>query len=67
MTRIAQLFLGLAALALWAGSRMPWVDVESFDGLGQPKSTTLNGASWSTAPTALVSGSARTRSRPTSG
>lgn len=56
MTRIAQLLLVLAALALWAASRMPWVDITSFDGLGQPKSTTLNGASWSTAlvPLALV-------------
>ncbi len=56
MTRVAQLLLVLSALALWVASRMPWVDVTSFDGLGQPKSTTLNGASWSTAlvPLALV-------------
>ncbi len=56
MTRIAQLSLVLAALALWVASRMPWVDVTSSDGLGQPKSTTLTGASWSTAlvPLALV-------------
>lgn len=56
MTRVAQLLLVLSALALWVASRMPWVDVTSFDGLGQPKSTTLNGATWSTAlvPLALV-------------
>ena len=56
MTRVAQLLLVLAALALWVGSRMPWVDVTSFDGLGQPKTTTLTGAAWSTAlvPLALV-------------
>lgn len=56
MTRVAQLLLVLSALALWVASRMTWVDVTSFDGLGQPKSTTLNGASWSTAlvPLALV-------------
>lgn len=56
MTRIAQLLLVLAAVALWVASRMPWVDVTSFDGLGQPKSTTLTGASWSTAlvPLAVV-------------
>ncbi|HYO01517.1 MAG TPA: TIGR02234 family membrane protein [Mycobacterium sp.] len=56
MTRVAQLLLVLSALGLWVASRMPWVDVTSFDGLGQPKSTTLNGASWSTAlvPLALV-------------
>ena len=56
MTRIAQVLLVLAALGLWVASRLPWVDVASFDGLGQPKSTTLNGASWSTAlvPLALL-------------
>lgn len=47
MTRVAQVLLVVAALVLWAASRMPWVVVDSFDGLGQPKSTTLNGASWS--------------------
>jgi uncharacterized membrane protein (TIGR02234 family) len=54
--RIAQLLLVLAALALWVGSRLPWVEVESFDGLGQPKTTTLSGAAWSTAlvPLALL-------------
>ena len=56
MTRVAQLLLVLSAVALWVASRMSWVDVASFDGLGQPKSTTLNGATWSTAlvPLALV-------------
>lgn len=49
MTRIAQSFLILAALGLWVASRLPWVDVASADGLGQPKSTTLDGGSWSTA------------------
>ena len=56
MTRVAQLLLVGSALLLWAASRMAWVDVTSFDGLGQPKSTTLNGAAWSAAlvPLALV-------------
>lgn len=56
MTRIAQLLLVLAALALWVGSRMTWVVVSSFDGLGQPKTATLSGAAWSTAlvPLALL-------------
>jgi uncharacterized membrane protein (TIGR02234 family) len=49
MTRIAQLLLVLAALALWVGSRMTWVVVSSFDGLGQPKTAALSGAAWSTA------------------
>jgi uncharacterized membrane protein (TIGR02234 family) len=47
--RLAQLLLLLSAGALWGASRMVWVDVASFDGLGQPKTTALNGASWSTA------------------
>jgi len=47
--RAAQLLLVAAALALWAASRLPWVSVGSFDGLGQPKTVTLNGAAWSTA------------------
>ena len=49
MIRAAQLLLVAAALALWAASRLPWVSVGSFDGLGQPKTVTLNGAAWSTA------------------
>jgi uncharacterized membrane protein (TIGR02234 family) len=47
--RIAQLGLVLAAAALWVASRMTWVDVTSFDGLGQPKTVALSGGSWSTA------------------
>ncbi|MCW2561835.1 MAG: trp region conserved hypothetical rane protein, partial [Mycobacterium sp.] len=37
------------AAALWGASRMVWVDVQSFDGLGQPKTTALTGGTWSTA------------------
>jgi uncharacterized membrane protein (TIGR02234 family) len=47
--RLAQLLLVLSAGALWVASRLVWVEVRSFDGLGQPKTTPLNGASWSTA------------------
>jgi uncharacterized membrane protein (TIGR02234 family) len=47
--RIAQLLLILAAAALWVASRLPWVVVHSFDGLGKPRTATLSGASWSTA------------------
>jgi uncharacterized membrane protein (TIGR02234 family) len=47
--RLAQLLLLLSAAALWGTSRMAWVDVASFDGLGQPKTTVLTGGSWSTA------------------
>jgi uncharacterized membrane protein (TIGR02234 family) len=54
--RLAQLVLVLAAAALWAASRLTWVEVTSFDGLGQPKTAALNGAAWSTAlvPLALL-------------
>jgi uncharacterized membrane protein (TIGR02234 family) len=53
---IAQLLLVVAAGALWAASRLPWVVIRSFDGLGPPKEVTLSGASWSTAllPLALL-------------
>jgi uncharacterized membrane protein (TIGR02234 family) len=56
MIRLAQLLLVVAGLGLWFGSRLPWVIVSSFDGLGQPKSVTLSGAAWSTAlvPLALL-------------
>lgn len=49
MIRAAQLLLLIAAAGLWVASRLPWVSVGSFDGLGQPKTITLNGAAWSTA------------------
>ena len=49
MTRFAPLLLVLSAAALWGASRMAWVDVQSFDGLGQPKTTALTGGTWSTA------------------
>lgn len=49
MIRVAQILLLLSAAALWVASRLPWVSVTSFDGLTHPVTTTLNGASWSTA------------------
>lgn len=54
--RGAQLLLVVAAGGLWGASRLPWVLVRSFDGLGQPKQITVTGASWSTAlqPLALL-------------
>ena len=53
---VAQLLLVIAAGTLWAASRLPWVVIRSFDGLGPPKEVTLSGASWSTAllPLALL-------------
>ena len=53
---VAQLLLVIAAVGLWAASRLPWVLVRTFDGLGPPKEVTLSGASWSTAlpPLALL-------------
>lgn len=47
MIRIAQLLLIGAAAALWAASRLTWVSVRSFDGLGLPKDIALTGAQWS--------------------
>ena len=49
MIRIAQGLLVVAAGALWVASRLPWVTVGSADGLGPAKTTTLDGAAWSTA------------------
>ena len=46
---VAQVLLVLSAAALWAASRLPWVVIRSFDGLGPPREVTLSGASWSTA------------------
>lgn len=46
---IAQVLLVVAAGLLWTASRLPWVVIRSFDGLGPPRSVTLSGASWSTA------------------
>src|ERR1700744_5056804 len=53
---VPHLLLVIAAATLWAASRLPWVVIRSFDGLGPPKSVTLSGASWSTAllPLALL-------------
>ncbi|MBV9321698.1 MAG: TIGR02234 family membrane protein [Mycobacterium sp.] len=54
--RIGQLLLLVAAGGLWAASRLSWVAIRSFDGLGPPKTATVSGASWSTAllPLALL-------------
>lgn len=49
MIRLAQVLLVLAAVGLWVASRLTWVVLRSFDGLGQPRTTTLSGATWSTA------------------
>jgi uncharacterized membrane protein (TIGR02234 family) len=53
---IAQLLLVVAAGLLWTASRLPWVVIRSFDGLGPPKEVILAGSSWSTAllPVALL-------------
>jgi uncharacterized membrane protein (TIGR02234 family) len=54
--RIAQALLVAAAAGLWAASRLTWVDLQTFDGLGPPKVVTLSGATWSSAllPLALL-------------
>jgi uncharacterized membrane protein (TIGR02234 family) len=54
--RIAQVLLVGSAAGLWAASRLTWVDLRTFDGLGPPKLVTLSGAAWSSAllPLGLV-------------
>lgn len=52
--RLAPLLLLLAAGGLWGASRLAWVSLRSFDGLGQPKEVTVVGAAWSTALLPLV-------------
>jgi len=54
--RIPQALLVVAAAGLWAASRLTWVDLRTFDGLGPPKLITLPGAAWSSAlvPLALM-------------
>lgn len=49
MIRVAQVLLVLSAAGLWGASRLPWVSVRSSDGLGQPRSSEIAGAQWSTA------------------
>ncbi len=49
MIRAAQLLLLFAAAGLWAASHLSWVSVQSFDGLGQPRTVTVDGAAWSSA------------------
>ncbi len=54
--RVAQILLVLAAAGLWAASRLTWVELRTFDGLGPPKLATLSGTQWSSGllPLALV-------------
>ena len=54
--RAAQGLLILSAAGLWAASRLTWVELQTFDGLGPPKVVTLSGAGWSSAllPLALL-------------
>ncbi len=56
MIRLGQVLLVVAALGLWVAGRLTWVVLRSSDGLGQPKTVTLTGSSWSTAllPVALL-------------
>jgi uncharacterized membrane protein (TIGR02234 family) len=54
--RAAQVVLVVSAGGLWAASRLTWVELRTFDGLGLPKLVTLSGAGWSSAlvPLALL-------------
>ncbi len=44
----------VGALCLWGSSRMTWVHVVSFDGLGEQRSTDLLGSTWAAASTPLA-------------
>ncbi|MGA9870153.1 MAG: TIGR02234 family membrane protein [Rhodococcus sp. (in: high G+C Gram-positive bacteria)] len=48
------LLLLIAAVCLWGGSRMTWVQVTSFDGLGEQRTTDLLGSTWAAASTPLA-------------
>ena len=54
--RVAQVLLVVCAAGLWAASRLTWVELNTFDGLGPPKLVTLSGSGWSSAlqPLALL-------------
>ena len=54
--RTAQVLLVVSAAGLWAASRLIWVELQTFDGLGPPKLVALSGSGWSSAllPLALL-------------
>jgi uncharacterized membrane protein (TIGR02234 family) len=49
MIRVAQLMLVLAAAGLWGASRLPWVQLRTFDELSPPRTANVSGALWSPA------------------
>ncbi|MCX5046065.1 TIGR02234 family membrane protein [Aldersonia sp. NBC_00410] len=50
----ALIALAVGAACLWASSRMTWVEVTSFDGLGEERTTELLGSTWFGALTPLA-------------
>lgn len=46
--------LAIAAIALWAASRMVWVSFTSADGLGEARVVELDGSTWAAALTPLA-------------
>lgn len=51
---VAVVLLLIGAACLWGSSRMTWVHVTSFDGLGEERSTDLLGSAWAAASTPLA-------------
>ncbi|AWK72323.1 hypothetical protein CBI38_12810 [Rhodococcus oxybenzonivorans] len=51
---LAVLLLAVAAVCLWGASRMTWVEVTSSDGLGEQRTTVLDGGTWAAALTPLA-------------
>lgn len=54
LAAVSVVLLLIGAVCLWASSRMTWVRVESFDGLGEERSTDLIGGTWAAASTPLA-------------
>ncbi|WP_257158488.1 TIGR02234 family membrane protein [Corynebacterium cystitidis] len=53
-SRLGALGLGIGAIIMWIGSRMPWIDVAYQDDKSGPGSIALSGSSWSTEITAVI-------------
>ncbi|MGU3431427.1 TIGR02234 family membrane protein [Actinomycetes bacterium M1A6_2h] len=51
---VTAVLLAVSAVCLWAASRMTWVTVSSVDGLGEERTSTLDGGTWAAATTPLA-------------
>jgi uncharacterized membrane protein (TIGR02234 family) len=51
---LTAVLLAVSAVCLWAASRMTWVTLSSVDGLGDERTSTLDGGTWAAATTPLA-------------